>query len=92
MGTPGLLVSEDASIVRAQKKPELTIKTCATSNRFFLFFTYPHACMRAQQPKNMCFKTCKSFIYTYSHVGFPASNQSKSHFWTQNVDFPILKA
>ena len=38
------------------KKNELTITTCATSNRFFLFFTYPHACMRAQQPKKLVFQ------------------------------------
>jgi hypothetical protein len=31
----------------ACEKSELTINTYATSNRFSLFFTYPHACMRA---------------------------------------------
>ncbi len=41
-------------ILRA-KKNELTINTHATRNRFFLFFTYPHACMRAQQPNHFAF-------------------------------------
>ena len=40
----------------AREKNELTINTYATSNRFFLFFTYPHACMRAQQPSHFVFQ------------------------------------
>jgi hypothetical protein len=48
-------------ILRA-KKNELTITTCATRNRFFLFFTYPHACMRAQQPKKLVFQNVKKLF------------------------------
>jgi hypothetical protein len=42
-------------VLRA-KKNKLTINTYATSNRFFLFFTYPYACMRAQQPNHFVFQ------------------------------------
>jgi hypothetical protein len=46
MGTPWLLMSDDASMFCARKK-RVNKKNYTTSNRFFLFFTYPHACMRA---------------------------------------------
>ena len=39
----------------AREKNELTINTFATSNRFFLFFTYPHACMPVKQPNHFTF-------------------------------------
>jgi hypothetical protein len=42
-------------ILRAIKN-ESTKNVYATSNRFFLFFTYPHACMRAQQPNHFVFQ------------------------------------
>ena len=58
-------------ILRA-KKNELTINTYATSNRFFLFFTYPtHACARNSRT-TMRFKTCKSSYQTNPHVGLPS--------------------
>jgi hypothetical protein len=43
-------------ILHAKKKNELTMNIYATSNRFFLFFTYPHACIRAQQPDHFVFQ------------------------------------
>jgi hypothetical protein len=42
-------------ILRA-KKTDLTMNTYMTSNRFFLFFTSPHPCMRAQQPNHFVFQ------------------------------------
>jgi hypothetical protein len=39
-------MSDNVSVFCARKN-ELTITTFTAPNRFFLFFTYPHACMRA---------------------------------------------
>jgi hypothetical protein len=38
------------------KKNEFTITTFTAPNCFFLFFTYPHACMCAQQPNHFAFQ------------------------------------
>jgi hypothetical protein len=47
-GTPWLLMSDDASIF-CERKKRVHNNTFTAPNCFFLFFTYPHACMRAQQ-------------------------------------------
>mgnify|MGYP006165837603 CR=1 FL=1 len=51
--------------------------------------TPTHACARNSRT-TLCFKTCKSFYQTNSHVGFPnlASDRLNSDFWTRHHDFP----
>jgi hypothetical protein len=73
----------------ACEKNVLTMNTYTTSNRFFLFLHTPtHACARNSRT-TLCFKTCKSFYQTNSHVGIPnlASYRSKSNFGTLFTPF-----
>jgi hypothetical protein len=42
----------------AREKNDVTMNTYATSNQFSLFFTYPHASMRAQQPNHFSISRC----------------------------------
>jgi hypothetical protein len=60
----------------AREKNELTINTYATSNRFFLFFTYPNACMRAQQPNHFVFQNVyKLLLHTWAFRIWPPIDQ-----------------
>jgi hypothetical protein len=45
-----------AMVYFAREKNEFTITTFTAPNRFFLFFTYPHVCRRAQQPNHFAFQ------------------------------------
>jgi hypothetical protein len=55
MGTPWLLVSDDASIFFARKKRVNNKYLCDKWSRFPVF-TYPRACMRSQQPNHLVFQ------------------------------------
>ena len=77
MGTPWLLVSDDACILRA-KKNELTINTYATSNRFFLFHIPPRMHARTTAEPLCVSKRVQAFtrlVHTWAFRIWPPIDQ-----------------